>query len=139
MDIDIGIRLKEERERLKLSQAALAEIGGKKKLAQLKYEQGDSSPTAAYLAAVERVGIDVLYVVTGVRTSASLVPEELELLTLFRAASQPVKAAVRGALQGALGTSGAKIQIGGKVQGQVVEGGLVNQGPVSFGNKKGKK
>lgn len=100
MDIEIGLRLKEERERLNLSQTALAEIGGKKKLAQLKYEQGESSPTAAYLEAVRRVGIDVLYVVTGERTSQHLEPDERELLNLFRAAPLAVKAAAIGALNG---------------------------------------
>lgn len=99
MDTDIGLRLKEERERLNLSQTALAEIGGKKKLAQLKYEQGESSPTAAYLEAVRRVGVDVLYVVTGERTAQQLAPDERELLALFRAAPLAVKAAAIGALQ----------------------------------------
>jgi transcriptional regulator with XRE-family HTH domain len=92
MNIDIGTRLKEERERLKLSQAALAEIGGKKKLAQLKYEQGESSPTASYLAAAQRVGVDVLYVVTGERAAglpAGLSAEEQLLLETYRALPTP--------------------------------------------------
>lgn len=132
MDIDIGARLKEERERLKLSQAALAEIGGKKKLAQLKYEQGDSSPTAAYLAAVERVGIDIQYVVTGVHTSASLAPDEQELLVLFRNAPLAVKAAAIGALQGGAQAPPAKKTqkqvFNGDVSGQVAMGKIINKG-----------
>lgn len=133
MGIDIGLRLKEERERLKLSQAALAEIGGKKKLAQLKYEQGESSPTAAYLCAVERVGVDIQYVVTGMRASKSLAPDEQELLALFRAAPLAVKAAAIGALQGGAqaAPSGKKTKkqvFSGEVSGQVAMGKIINKG-----------
>jgi transcriptional regulator with XRE-family HTH domain len=122
MDIEIGARLKEERERLNLSQAALAEIGGKKKLAQLKYEKGESSPTAAYLAAARRIGVDVLYVITGERTAQHLAPDEAELLALFRAAPLAVKAAAIGALQG--GTN--KHDAAGKYEGskQIFNGGV---------------
>jgi len=113
MDIEIGARLKEERERLNLSQAALAEIGGKKKLAQLKYEQGESSPTAAYLAAARGIGLDVLYVITGERTAQHLAPDEAELLALFRAAPLAVKAAAIGALQGGTGKPSAGVVVTG--------------------------
>jgi transcriptional regulator with XRE-family HTH domain len=113
MDIEIGVRLKEERERLNLSQAALAEIGGKKKLAQLKYEQGESSPTAAYLAAARRIGVDVLYVITGERTAQHLAPDEAELLALFRAAPLTVKAAAIGALQGGTAKPSRRVVVTG--------------------------
>ena len=54
MKNDIGQRLREERERLGLSQVAMSDIGGVKKLTQLRYEKGDSFPDAAYLAALSR-------------------------------------------------------------------------------------
>jgi len=54
-----------ERERLGLSQEALGEIGGVKKLAQINYEKGKRHPDSEYLAAIAAAGIDVLYVLTG--------------------------------------------------------------------------
>lgn len=97
MDIDIGARLKEERERLNVSQAALAEIGGKKKLAQLKYEQGESSPTAAYLERIAAIGVDVLYVLTGERAAglpAGLSADEQLLLESYRGLPVPKQKAL---------------------------------------------
>lgn len=63
-----GDRLRMERERLCLSQEALGEIGGVKKLAQINYEKGKRHPDAEYLAAVAAAGVDVLYVLTGQRS-----------------------------------------------------------------------
>ncbi|MNU87274.1 Helix-turn-helix domain protein [compost metagenome] len=60
-------RLKEERNRLGMSQTAFGEIGGVKVLAQRNYESGKRSPDAEYLARVAAVGVDVLYIVTGAR------------------------------------------------------------------------
>jgi len=40
-----GQRLRDERERLQLSQAALAEVAGIKRLAQSQYEKETSSPS----------------------------------------------------------------------------------------------
>jgi len=68
----IGIRLREERDRLGLSQKAFGEIGGVEANAQGKYEGGHRAPKADYLAAVARRGVDVLYVLTGTRTPVSL-------------------------------------------------------------------
>jgi len=97
----IGERLREERTRLDLSQEALGVIGGVRKQAQLKYEKGETTPNATYLAALARVGADVQYIVTGQRNSAALSADEEELVARFRAASLAVKAAAMGALQGA--------------------------------------
>jgi transcriptional regulator with XRE-family HTH domain len=63
----IGVRLKEERARLKLSQTDLGAAGGVGKTTQINYEKGVGSPDATYLAAVAEKGVDVLYVVTGER------------------------------------------------------------------------
>lgn len=65
---DLGDRLREERERLGLSQAAFGELAGVKKNAQFNYEAGNRSPDGQYLSAVAKHGVDVLYVVTGQRT-----------------------------------------------------------------------
>ncbi|MCA6969211.1 helix-turn-helix domain-containing protein [Pectobacterium carotovorum] len=98
MRLDIGERLREERERLNLSQLALGEIGGVKKLAQLKYEKGDRSPDADYLNAIAKVGIDIQYVITNVRSSSTLTNEEQQLLDSYRVAPLAVKAAALAAL-----------------------------------------
>lgn len=63
--IGIGARLRAERERLGLTQAALAELLGVRRLAVLKYETGDYSPTADQLQALDQIGADVGFVVTG--------------------------------------------------------------------------
>jgi transcriptional regulator with XRE-family HTH domain len=60
-------RLREERERLGMSQTALGEIGGVKKQTQIAYEQGKNSPDLRYLEAVSSCGMDVRYVLTGER------------------------------------------------------------------------
>ncbi|WP_122664350.1 helix-turn-helix domain-containing protein [Pseudomonas viridiflava] len=63
----IGQRLKEERLRLKLSQSALGSIGGVETNAQGNYENGLRYPRADYLSRIAKGGIDVAYVVTGLR------------------------------------------------------------------------
>ena len=61
----IGSRLRQERERLGLSQKAFGMIGGVEANAQGKYENGDRAPKADYLSRVAERGVDVLYVLTG--------------------------------------------------------------------------
>lgn len=68
-----GSRLRLERNRLGLSQLVLAAIGGIKRLTQIQYEKGSSSPSVRYLTAIGPAGIDLEYVLLGRR------PEELTL------------------------------------------------------------
>ncbi|RQO62196.1 XRE family transcriptional regulator [Pseudomonas sp. KBW05] len=63
----IGARLKSERLRLGLTQTMLGAAGGVEVNAQGRYEAGVRIPRADYLASIAKVGIDVLYVVTGQR------------------------------------------------------------------------
>jgi transcriptional regulator with XRE-family HTH domain len=63
----IGPRLREERERLGMTQKVFGLIGGVEPNAQGKYESGERTPKADYLAAVAHHGVDVLYVLTGER------------------------------------------------------------------------
>lgn len=96
-------RLREERERLNLTQAALAEIAGLTKLAQVRYEKGDRHPDTRYLAAIADVGVDVLYVVTGmhaggVRPAPTLTADEEAMLACWRAAPAAVRRAAMAAL-----------------------------------------
>ena len=68
---NIGARLRQERKRLGLSQREVGLLGGVAANAQGKYESGDRAPKADYLAALARAGVDVLYVLTSRRVSAS--------------------------------------------------------------------
>ncbi|MBW0238362.1 MULTISPECIES: helix-turn-helix domain-containing protein [Pseudomonas] len=68
----IGSRLRQERERLGLSQKSFGEIGGVEANAQGKYENGDRAPKADYLSRVAERGVDVLYVLTGCHTPTQL-------------------------------------------------------------------
>lgn len=65
----IGTRLREERLRLGLTQASLGEIGGVKLFAQSNYENGKRKPNAEYLASVAARGVDVQYVLTGIKAA----------------------------------------------------------------------
>jgi len=67
--MSIGSRLREERKRLGLTQESLGQIGGVRKQAQLLYEKDSFVPDANYLAAIAATGVDVLYVLTGKRST----------------------------------------------------------------------
>ncbi|MEB3466850.1 helix-turn-helix transcriptional regulator [Pasteurella multocida] len=84
--MSFGERLKEERERIGLSQVKLGVIGGVTKLSQLKYENNINLPKADYLIEIAKVGIDVNYVLFGTRKNSTLTDEEELLLTTFRSA-----------------------------------------------------
>lgn len=101
----IGDRLREERERLGLSQGAFGEVGGVKANAQGNYEKGERFPDAAYLAAVAEKGVDVLYVVTGERMprpADSFSAEEALIVENYRALSAKDRDAVARLIAGLL-------------------------------------
>lgn len=66
-------RLKEERERLGLSQTKLGEMVGVVKQTVIRWEKGDASPDAPQLEKMATAGFDALYIVTGNRAKPSLV------------------------------------------------------------------
>lgn len=74
-------RLRAERERLGLSQVAFGDLCGVGKHAQINYEAGRRSPDGNYLMAAAAQGVDVLYILTGERSAASL-PGELARVAL---------------------------------------------------------
>lgn len=150
----IGERLREERERLGLSQPKFAAIAGTTKQTLFSWETGKTAPDGFQLAALGTEQVDVLYVLTGQRTGGvkpapTLTADEEELLALFRAAPLAVKAAAIGALHGAaaapgapkprakaqprstknLGGSGSSVSqtFHGTVQGGVAGGNIVHQ------------
>ncbi|WP_247688796.1 helix-turn-helix domain-containing protein [Ralstonia pseudosolanacearum] len=67
-----------------MNQTQFAAIAGVGKTTQINYESGSRAPDVAYLAAVAKIGADVQYVVTGVRSPASLAPDETVLLEGYR-------------------------------------------------------
>lgn len=62
-------RLREERIRAKLTQPALAAIGGVSKTTQSGYESALHPPDALYLEKIEKHGIDSCFIVTGQRAA----------------------------------------------------------------------
>lgn len=68
---EIGARLAAERQRLGMNQAELGEACGVSKTSQLNYEAGRRSPDSAYMAAAMRAGVDMSYVISGVRQVAA--------------------------------------------------------------------
>ncbi|MBA1257629.1 helix-turn-helix transcriptional regulator [Pseudomonas psychrotolerans] len=94
----LGDRLREERDRLNLTQDELGQIGGVNRNSQGKYEKGERNPDSAYLEAVSAAGVDVLYVLTGKRLPIeenALTPEEQEVVTYLRGMSDYSKESVR--------------------------------------------
>ena len=88
---DLGARLREERERIGMTQQALGEATGKNKQTQLRYETGRNSPNTDYLISAALHGVDAGYVLTGYRNQ--LHQDEKELLARYRAASRELRRA----------------------------------------------
>lgn len=132
----VGERLREERQRLGLSQDDFAARGGVQRRAQINYEKDERLPDAGYLAAIGHAGVDVLYVVMGIRAAAYLTPRESHLLTCYRLTGEPGKRAIENAASalanvpppehGDTESGGSRQQFYGQV-GQVGQGDIINQ------------
>lgn len=108
----IGDRLKEERERLHLSQTSLAEAGGTTKKTQIDYEKNKTQPKGKYLAAIASFGVDVAYVITGERLeNSATTATELSYLRICRRLEAVTggQVAGRAALMGVLASYGLKL------------------------------
>lgn len=93
------VRLREERERLGLSQAEFGERAGVTKQSQHMYEAGKRSPDSNYLTSVALQGVDVLYVITGRREPPpDLTAGEMDLVYKLRAAPAHIRATVHTVL-----------------------------------------
>lgn len=83
-----GSRLREERERLGLSQTQFAEVGGVARTTQHIYETDIRSPDVAYLEKLRDIGVDASYLVTGSRQVAvgndTLTVSYQRLLSIYR-------------------------------------------------------
>ncbi|OZB35497.1 MAG: hypothetical protein B7X44_09745 [Halothiobacillus sp. 15-55-196] len=84
-------RLREERNRLGLTQEAFGMICGVKRKAQIAYEAGERHPDSVYLTALSEHGVDVLYILTGRRVAEALSTEEKLLVERYRAADEATR------------------------------------------------
>lgn len=94
---EVGDRLKEERDRLALNQTDFGALGSVSRGTQKAYEQGTNSPDLRYLSALEGAGVDVQYVLTGVKAALSkdgLDSVESRILENYRSLSEGDKASV---------------------------------------------
>lgn len=136
-------RLKAERERLGFTQPDVATLTKVGKTTVINWEKGSSSPTAVHLEQLAKVGMDVLFVVTGfhaggVAPAPTLSAEESTMLSYFRKASAAVRKAALGALIGAEPTALKSkketseprytVSFGGAQIGQAAAGDIVNKG-----------
>ncbi len=64
----VGLRLRDERKRLGLTQKQFAQLGGVTPNTQINYESSKRSPDNAYWAAAAKLGVDIQYVLTGVHS-----------------------------------------------------------------------
>ncbi|QTL38523.1 hypothetical protein HGO23_11455 [Xenorhabdus budapestensis] len=82
----MGSRIKEERERLGLSQNEFANMVGYSFIQQICYERDNSPLGRLYLQALTKHGIDTLYIITGNRLRPiNISIEEQEIIENYRA------------------------------------------------------
>lgn len=93
----VGERLRGERDRLGLNQTDFGVAAGVSRGTQKAYELESSSPDIRYLSALQGLGVDVCYVLTGGRAEADaegLSADEAQLLEHYRLLSSAVKASL---------------------------------------------
>ena len=127
----IGKRLKEERERIGLSQTDFAALAGAAKRTQIDWEKEVSSPTAGQLAVFARAGADVRFIITGERDGPpplALSPDEQVLLDGYRGLDKKTqKRLLAFVLGGELAAGGVSQQINAPVKGGVAGRDLVKE------------
>lgn len=64
-NVELGDRLRLERQRLGMGQAEFAALVGVSKTSQFNYESGERSPDAVYLAKAHEIGADTYFLLTG--------------------------------------------------------------------------
>lgn len=98
-DLDtVGGRLAFERGRLNLSLEIFGQRCGVSRLTQLKYENGQHYPDTRYLIGAIDLGVDVMYVLTGIRNAQQMNPDVQNLVDVYMMAPESFKTAVFGVL-----------------------------------------
>jgi transcriptional regulator with XRE-family HTH domain len=132
------LRLKEERKRLKLTQAAAGSIAGVTRETWSRYEGGSVSPGMEALEAFALAGADVQYVLTGLRGSTPPTTRERLFLEQFRRSTEVQQDDALRALLG--GQASASSQHTFKEVGQYIHGSVNQSGlTLNVGGSKGKK
>lgn len=147
----IGDRLREERKKLKATQAEFAQLGGIGVSALKMYEGNDREPGAIFLAEIAEAGIDVQYVITGQHSNGALTPDERVLLDGYRSLdpmtrrrmlafmlteSGPV--AVQKKIQEKTATSSGGEKYRGAKIGSISEGDFTGTAHIQVGGKREK-
>ena len=94
----VGERLREERDRLGLTQAEFGVLLGVSRGTQKNYELGANSLDLRYVSALEEHGVDAAYVLTGRRATPLgqlFTAVEMELIDQFRSISAEDQKAIR--------------------------------------------
>lgn len=89
----IGGRLAKERDLKGWSQTVCGQLGGVTKQTQIKYELNQSSPDSDYLSRLHGHGVDVMFVLTGVRDQSAMSNEHQNLIDAYNDASDYLKRA----------------------------------------------
>lgn len=100
-----GPRLREEREGKGLNQGEFGAIGAVSRRTQAAYETDTNSPNVEYLAALDEFGVDVIYLLTGVRgLGDSLSPEEHDAIEMLRGFSETQRSALCTIMRSMIGS-----------------------------------
>lgn len=95
LQVSIGNRLKEERERLNLSLQSLGDMGELDADTQQAFEAGKLDIELGYWRAVSQLGVDVAYVLAGVRTAnVATTSPQVALLYNYRKQSADIQSAL---------------------------------------------
>ncbi|MNJ35134.1 helix-turn-helix protein [compost metagenome] len=114
-NLPIGERLREQRESLGMNQTDFAAAAGVSRKTLFGYETGERAPDAAALAAWEKLGVDVLHVITG--RCASGIPMSGDVV---REMSIPGQVLRESGI--ALGQVVGELKAAGGMPGQALEG-----------------
>jgi len=90
------MRIRDERERLGLSQQKAADAAGIRREMWARYEAG-AEPGAKALAGMASAGADVLYILSGKRGQSTIDPDEAIMLDNYRHSPPEVQAALKAA------------------------------------------
>ena len=95
----LGDRLAEERGRCGHTQKSVADQLDITARTQIKYEIGETAPDAYYLHGLGEIGVDVTYVLTGVRGTTPT-QQESELIACYRAVDVTLRSSLVQLLSG---------------------------------------
>lgn len=129
----IHFRIKQERERIGLTQAGLADAINTTRRSVVNWETEAAQPPAVAVAAMSGCGMDVLYILTGQRSQPlASSPDEEMLMGAYRRATLAQKQAILGA---AIGVAPPPQAVGNVSGGSVVQSaqgnGVVQIGKIS--------